>query len=247
MKRSLTTAVVSIVVAMSACASSTTRALQTTPSSPSPTSTSAAPSRPNTAAATEPTTQAAPIAATSSTIATTEPASASPVPTTDSPTDTTPSTGIEEAVSADYQTDQTLYWAVVFSPSTNDLEARVAEFSVPGEQIFEAVVRGVQDLVRVGDVYAPNTPDIRRDSIEDVHIEGANSATVTVCAVDNSLRITPASKSPTGSVIVEDNTGQIVATRLLVTMKLSAGRWRQATYPGDALGIWKGQDHCEPA
>ena len=108
-------------------------------------------------------------------------------------------------------------------------------------------MKGVQDLVRLGDTYVPNSPDIRHDVVESVHFDDVATATVTVCTVDNSKRVTPASKSPTGSVIEEGNTGQLVAARLLVTMKLADGRWRQASYPGDALGIWKGQDHCEPA
>ena len=242
MTRHIRMVLLSAIVTLSACASSTTGSSSTTPSSTS-SARSTAPAPSIAPATTTASTQATP---TSPPVLTVEVSSTSGV-TTDASDKTTLATSIEQTIVADYQTDQNLYWAVVFSPSTDNLEARVGEFSVPGEQIFAAVVQGVQDLVKVGDAYVPNSPDLRHGSVERVDLDGASDATLTICTVDNSKRITPASNSPTSSEIDEDNTGQLAATRSILRMHLSSGRWLLASYPGDALGIWKGQDHCEPA
>lgn len=249
MKHNLHVSILTAVLTLSACSSSTSTAPSTTT-----VSTSSAPTSPLPTAATVPlttsiaSTQATPAAAAvTSTVEPPNPPESRSATTTIASAQTTSVSSVEDEINADYQTDQSLYWTLVFAPSTENLESRVGEFSVPGQQIFAAVVKGVQDLVKVGDTYVPNSPDLRLGIVEKIELDGARDATLTICSVDNSKRVTPASKSPTGSEIDEDNTGQLAATRTILRMHLASGRWLLSSYPGAALGIWKGQDHCEPA
>ena len=86
--------------------------------------------------------------------------------------------------------------------------------------------------------------------VESVELVGAapyTEALVTVCAVDNSKRITPPENSPNGQETLTLGTGELVAVRRQEPVALTSQGWLPTAATVDAIGIWKGSEQCGPA
>lgn len=180
---------------------------------------------------------------------TTEPAPTTTVPESTEPTDppttpaTAPPTTTEEALKAQIAADYVRSWELrnelTSNPTLDNLDARVAEIAAVGTPEFDSLKAFVEELVAIGERTAPGDPDIFSVTVEDVTIDSSFQAKVTVCYVDNRLRLNSAGE-PTGEF------DELIALRGLDTVFSTDSGW----LPADQIEIsWSsiGVTSCPPA
>jgi hypothetical protein len=200
------------------------------------------------ASTTAPTVTIAPASTTSSTgtPGTSTSTTTSTTTTTVAVTTTTTLDDLKAQIAADFEKAYFRNYELVLTPSLDNLDARVAEISVPGSDAFTRLVAYVKDLVRLGDRVVPNDPDILKVNVENVELVGEppyTTASVTSCQVTNRKRVTPAENSPISVEIPVGDSGKLLAYRTTEPVQLTATGWLQTS--GNAKAVqFEGQDSC---
>jgi hypothetical protein len=171
--------------------------------------------------------------------------------TTTMPPTVPPTTSVEDVeaeVAATYIELDAKSVSLLKNPRKRGLPRRAAEIAIPGTPYFERIIDVVTDLVDTHRRAAANDPDLRSVTVEGVELVGRKPfrrAVVTVCQVDNGVLVVDAEASPVpGDSIVVGGTGELEATRLVLSMRLTADGWRHASAPSDESVSWEGAREC---
>ena len=157
---------------------------------------------------------------------------------------------VKSQIAADYVAQYKRRDELVAAPTLDGLETSASDVEVPGSEGYDQLIKYVQELVAVGDRVVPNDKDpISMVTVEQVNLTGAapyTEATVTYCRVNNTKRITPPDRSPTGQEVLVFGTGVLRAFRGSEPVKLTEKGWLPFT--AKAFGtFFEGQTSCPPA